>query len=231
MAYHKIDADSINSITSELDFFNIPPTNVSISSAKVFEILPSNPLNDLPLHFKIFSSSNFIDLTKCYLLTEFRVRKEVNGEWVDIEATDNVAPIQMIGSTFIQNLKMSINGREVYNSNSLQAYKSYLAHEFSFTPQAKTSHLTAAGYTYDPEEEKLEEGKGFEARKKRFWGHNEAGNAVPVSAQFIAKLDMDLANQPVLLANFVEIDIEILPADSRFILTWTGPAKYKLDST
>jgi len=56
MAFHKIDNDSVNSITNALDFFQIPPTNVSISSAKVYEILTSNPLTDTPYHFKIHNS-------------------------------------------------------------------------------------------------------------------------------------------------------------------------------
>jgi len=210
MAYHKIDKDSINSITNALDFFQIPPTNVSISSAKVFEILPSNPLTDTPYHFKIHSSQNYIDLTKCYLFTEFRIRKEnENGDLVNLSANDNVAPIQLIGHTFINNMRISINGREVFNSNSLMAYKSYLSHELSFSPGAKSSHLNVAGY-YGDNGLSLEAGAGFNARKGRFGLSN--------IAQFMAKIDADLFNQPLYLINQCEIDIEILPNDSRFVL-------------
>ncbi|KAL3125549.1 hypothetical protein niasHT_009682 [Heterodera trifolii] len=115
----------VNSITNALDFFRIPPTNVSVSSSKVFELLPSNPLTDTPYHFKLHSSQNYIDLSKCYLLTEFRIRKENNnGQLVDLTVDDaDIAPIQMIGQTFIRNIKMSINGREIFNANSLMAYK------------------------------------------------------------------------------------------------------------
>ena len=77
MTFHKIDRDSINSITNALDFFQVPPTNVSISSSKVFEILPSNPLTDTPYHFKIHSSQNYIDLSKIYLFTEFQIKKKM----------------------------------------------------------------------------------------------------------------------------------------------------------
>uniref|UniRef100_A0A1I8BM19 EAF domain-containing protein n=1 Tax=Meloidogyne hapla TaxID=6305 RepID=A0A1I8BM19_MELHA len=164
MAYHKIDKDSINSITNALDFFQIPPTNVSISSSKVFEILPSNPLTDTPYHFKIHSSQNYVDLSKCYLFTEFRIRKEdANGLLVNLVATDNVAPIQLIGHTFINNMRISINGREVFNSNSLMAYKSYLSHELSFSTGAKSSHLSVAGQ-YGDKGLSLESGDGYTAR-------------------------------------------------------------------
>ncbi|CAK5078578.1 unnamed protein product [Meloidogyne enterolobii] len=128
MTFHKIDRDSINSITNALDFFQVPPTNVSISSSKVFEILPSNPLTDTPYHFKIHSSQNYIDLSKIYLFTEFQIKKEdADGKLVKIDAADNVAPIQLIGQTFINNMRISINGREIFNpKNFLNPLKIFL---------------------------------------------------------------------------------------------------------
>ena len=81
MSFKKIDRDSLDTITNAVEIFQVPPTNVTISSSKTFEILPSNPLTDTPFHFKIHSSENFIDLSKCYLFTEFRIRKEnANGQ-------------------------------------------------------------------------------------------------------------------------------------------------------
>nr|CAD2173911.1 unnamed protein product [Meloidogyne enterolobii] len=210
MAFQKIDNESINSITSALDFFQIPPTNVTVTSSKVFEILPSNPLTDTPYHFKIHSSQNYIDLSKCYLFTELRIRKEnENGYLVNLAPTDNIAPIQLIGQTFINNMKIGINGREIYNSNSLYAYKTYLSYELSYSQGAKSSHLNAAGY-YFGSDVNLESGVGYEARKRLFSNSN--------TAQFIAKLDADIFNQPLYLINQCEIDIEILPNEAKFVL-------------
>ena len=111
MTFHKIDGQSVDSVTSAVDFFSIPPTNVTVSSAKVFEILPSNPLTDTPYHFKIFSSQNYIDLSKCYLFAEMKIRKEgADGRLMNLTAIDNVAPIQLIGQTFINNMRIAING-------------------------------------------------------------------------------------------------------------------------
>ncbi|KAL3092139.1 hypothetical protein niasHT_021274 [Heterodera trifolii] len=177
----------------------------------VFELLPSNPLTDTPYHFKLHSSQNYIDLSKCYLLTEFRIRKENNnGQLVDLTVDDaDIAPIQMIGQTFIRNIKMSINGREIFNANSLMAYKTYFSHELSYSTTAKDSHLNAAGY-YRDMGDALEIGNGFIARRNLFAGSNVA--------QFIAKIDTDLFNQPLYLINFCELDIEILPNDNAFVL-------------
>lgn len=224
MAFHKIDSDSVNSITNQLDFFSIPPTDVSISSAKVFEILTSNPLTDTPYHFKIHSSDNYIDLAKCYLFTEFRIRKEgTNGQLIDLAATDNVAPIQLIGNTFINNLRISINGREVFNANSLMAYKSYLSHELTFSPVAKFSHLESAGYRYNGKRDTLEAGDGFLLRKKQY----ETSKIV----QCIAKIDSDLFCQPKLLISHCGIDISIQPNDTKFVLIApaAGTTKYHFE--
>ncbi|KAL3095738.1 hypothetical protein niasHT_024914 [Heterodera trifolii] len=222
MTFHKIDNDSVNSITNALDFFRIPPTNVSVSSSKVFELLPSNPLTDTPYHFKLHSSQNYIDLSKCYLLTEFRIRKEnANGQLMDLTIDDeNIAPIQMIGQTFIRNIKMSINGREVFNANALMAYKTYFSHELSYSTTAKDSHLNAAGY-YRDTGATLETGSGFIQRRDLF--------AESKTAQFIAKIDTDLFNQPLYLINFCELDVEILPNDNDFVLIAPTGGRYRFE--
>jgi hypothetical protein len=89
------------------------------------------------------------------------------------------------------------------------AYKSYLSTELSYPLDAKNSHLNAAGY-YGDQGETLEGGRGFDERRSVF--------ARSKTAQFIAKLDLDLMNQPQYLVNHCELDIEITPNDSNFLL-------------
>ena len=114
MVFKKIDHESANSITSALSIFSLPPTNVSISSSSVREYLPLNPLSDVPYHFKIHPTSSFIDLNKCYLLTEMCIKKAgVNGNYVNLEDGDVVAPINLIETTWIKNLKITVQGRGV----------------------------------------------------------------------------------------------------------------------
>jgi hypothetical protein len=209
MAYHKIDSDSANSITSALDFFHIPPTNVSVSSAKTFEILPSNPIQDTPYHFRIYSSENYIDLSKCYIFTEFKIGKKVNGVVADLEAADNVAPIQLLGQTFFNNMRVSINGREIYNSNSLLAYKSYMTHELSYSPAAKQGYLNAAGY-YPENTTNLQTGIGHTSRRALF--------ANSQTVQLIAKIDSDIFNQNQFLISHCQMELELTPNEGRFLL-------------
>ena len=63
--------------------------------------------------------TSMLDLSKCYLLTEMKLKRKDNatGQLVNLDNGEVVAPIQMIGGTFIKNLKLSINGREVFDTN------------------------------------------------------------------------------------------------------------------
>ena len=64
MLFKKIDNSSANTITTALNFFETPPTNVAISNSSYREILTLNPLTYYPYHFKIHPISSFIDLSK-----------------------------------------------------------------------------------------------------------------------------------------------------------------------
>ena len=151
MLYKKIDSSSVSTITSALNFFETPPTNVSIANSSYREYLTLNPINSTPFHFKIHPISSFIDpskvifltyylfislkhfFLKVYLFTEMCIKQIDNeGNRIDLSADDIVAPIQLIGSTFIKNLKININGRDTFDSNGLYAYKTYFDTELSY---------------------------------------------------------------------------------------------------
>jgi len=226
MVFHKIDTDSSNTITSALNFFNVPPTNTSVSSSEVRQILTLNPINDRPFHFKIHSSTSYLDLSKTYIFTEMRIRKlDKDGNWGNIDDNEEVGVINMIGATFIKNIKISINGREIYDSNSLYAYKAYLDALLSYPISVKDSQLQAAGYFLDSDSHEDSTGnQGYISRKGLFASNN--------IVQFIAKIDSDLFNQELYLINNTEVDIEITPNDDSFVIIAPSAEpskKYKLE--
>lgn len=56
----------------------------------------------------MYSGSSFVDLSRCYLVSEFKIlKKNADGELVNLAAGDNVSTIQLLGATFIRNLKVS----------------------------------------------------------------------------------------------------------------------------
>ena len=210
MTFHKIDQDSPNSITSAIDFFTIPPTNTSVTSSSWREILPLNPISDKPYRFRIHSSNNFLDLSKTYLLVEARIKKLVAGAWVNIEDAQNVAPINFIGQTFIRNVKVSLAGRELQDSNGLYMYKAYIDGELSLPNSAKDSYLSASGYYLDSTDLDVNTNTGFTKRKARA--------ATSKTMQFITKLDVDIFNQPNYMLNNMEMELEIMPNSTNFCI-------------
>uniref|UniRef100_A0A914NSD3 Uncharacterized protein n=1 Tax=Meloidogyne incognita TaxID=6306 RepID=A0A914NSD3_MELIC len=230
--HQKIDRDSGNAITNALSFFETPHTNVSISNSSFIELLTLNPVNITPFHFKIHATTNYIDLAKTYVFTELRIKKEdKDGKLVDIGKDDNVSTVQLIGHTIWKNCRMHINGTQVFEGNSLMAYKSIFDYELTYPQSVKNSYLSVAGYYDDGATQTYPgvdaNGYGIKSRKKLFL--DEDGN--PRSAQFMAKLDVDICNQPRYLVNQCEVDIELLPHESSFLLSapWDTAPKYHLE--
>ncbi len=71
--------------------------------------------NDDPITFSIPSIEGmFIDLNQIYMTTKFRVRKrDANGEYVNIEDTDNVAPYNNFLQSQFAELEVEFNAELV----------------------------------------------------------------------------------------------------------------------
>ncbi|KAH7675872.1 Protein F19G12.2 [Aphelenchoides avenae] len=133
------------------------------------------------------------------------------------EAGAKVASIQGIGATFIQNVKVKLNGREVFNSNSLYAYKAYLDTELTYSGEVKKSYLSCAGWY--PDGKSQTSGSAVESRASLL------SKGEPV--QFLSRLYIDLFNQERYLINGVDIEIEVTPHKSNFSLINLGDADAK----
>ncbi|KAL3078630.1 hypothetical protein niasHT_035113 [Heterodera trifolii] len=189
-----------------LDFFTIPPTSCAVSNSSYREYLTLNPISSRPFHFKIHPITSYVDLSKVFVCTEFKLKKVADdGVVVDVPANAAVGLIQMPGATFIRNLKVHINQREVYDSNQLYSYKVFLDTELSYPVAAKEAYFGVAGYFRDSDPTKVndrrkkavEESKGFQA---------------------ISKLSADIFNQDLYMISNVEIDIELALQSDDFMI-------------
>ncbi|KAL7079511.1 hypothetical protein ACQ4LE_001786 [Meloidogyne hapla] len=111
------------------------------------------------------------------------------------------------------------------------AYKSIFDYELTYPQSVKDSYLSVAGYYDDGPTQTYSgidaNGYGVKSRKALFL--DEEGK--PRSAQFMAKLDVDICNQPRYLVNQCEVDIELLPNESKFLLSapWDTAPTYHLE--
>ena len=157
--------------------------------------------------------TSFLDLSKCYILTEFRLWKVDNlgaDEATEAAADVGISTCQMPGATFIKNMIITINGREVFNANQLYSYKVYLDTELSYPKDVKDSFLGCVGYASDGYDQDSKDGNGFKARNKFFTGSK--------IVQFITNVNADLFAQDLYLINNCEVDIEISPQPDEFML-------------
>lgn len=213
MIYKKIDSTSGDCVTSALDVFHTPGTNVGVIRTNIKEFLTLNPVIDPPYHFKIPPGANYVDLSETLLIVEgkFTWHDNTDNTWKNIRDADTISTIQGLGSTFMRNLKVSIGGKEVFNANNLYAYKTYFDTLLNYSLEAKRTHLAACGWYEDITERDQEDaaGEGFISRKKMI----TTGKLV----QFVTKLDVDLFNQERYFINNTPIDIEIIPNSNEFM--------------
>ena len=169
--------------------------------------------------------TSFIDLSKCYIMSEFRIWKvDDDGNNTALVGGDTgISRCQMPGSTFIKNLIISINGREVFNSNQLYPYKTYLDTELSCPKDVKDSFMSCVGYASDGKDQNSVTGEGFQPRHEYF--------ALSKIAQFITNIDADLFAQDLYLINNCEVDIEVSPQSDEFMLmqATTDATTYRLE--
>lgn len=208
----KICENSGLALNSALNIFAVPPTNVSVRRSFFREILPLSTISqEGPYLFRLFSNL-WADLSRVYLNLEISLQRynSTDNVWERITGADrHVAPIQMIGSNFIQQLIVSVGTTEVYNSGTLYPYKSYLTHELSYPSTVKDNFLAASGY-YSTDDHDDRTDSGFEQRAALF----SAG--LPV--HLLSRLDFDLSNQEFYLLNQIDVLFTLYRARDDFLL-------------
>ncbi|KAH7704143.1 CBN-RNR-2 protein [Aphelenchoides avenae] len=108
-------------------------------------------------------------------------------------------------------MRVTVNGREVFHANGLYAYKAYLDSELSFSVDNKHAQLSAGGYfVNDIVNQDSDANDSFLCRRKLFSG----GKTV----QLLTQLHADIFNQARYMVSNVDIDVEILPHESDFVL-------------
>lgn len=119
--------------------------------------------------------------------------------------------IQNFPSSFIKQLKVTINSTQVFDSGNLYPYRAYIATEFGISKDFKEALLEAGGYFPD-EGGKIDNSRtqGFKQRKKYF--------ATDKPCHAFARLNFDLANQSALFLNNCDKIFEIKFQNDNFLL-------------
>ncbi|HEX4850742.1 MAG TPA: hypothetical protein VFV08_08055, partial [Puia sp.] len=134
----------------------------------------------------------------------------LTNKWESIDDTNtHIAPIQMIGSTFIQQLIASVGTTEVYNSGILYPYRSYITNELSYPGAVKQNFLASTGY-YKEQKQNIRDDESFQKRCALF------SNGKKV--QLITRLDFDISNQELYLLNQIDVLFTLYRARDELLL-------------
>lgn len=208
----RIDEKSLPAVHSGLNLFSIPPTNASIVKTIWRELLPLNAITgDSPHEFRLFSDNLWVDLSNVYLYLLVKLeKKNKDGVWVPIEEADtDVGSIQSFGQSYVQTLKMHLMGTETFNE-SLYPFMAYMKNALSYSEDVRSTKLAAQGYFTDGDNMDVNTNSGFKNRVALF----SKGRL----AEFMSKLEFDLANQEQYLLNNTDILFTIYKADDNFLV-------------
>ncbi len=132
--------DSMVAAKSELDFFSIPPTQVSVKEGFWSQHNLDKAATDTgPFRIELPRDNFYYDLSKNYLQMTLQI---TNTDGTVIENTDTVGTINLLGKTFLERVIVKIQGKEVFNSGSLYAYQAYIETLLNYGEEAKMGTST-----------------------------------------------------------------------------------------
>jgi hypothetical protein len=134
----------------ELNLFKLPATQVATERSRYLSIYPKNGVSETminsPITFEISGVPDYLDLHKNYLKIRFQIRKS------DGTAMDNnveVAPINYISNSFVQQMKIFLNNKLVSESSDTYIYRSYIETLINYSKEAKYTYLQLGGWHQD----------------------------------------------------------------------------------
>jgi len=234
-----IDSGSVPSTKSELDLFQIPPTQVSVTKSQWREVQLKNPCTNAgPYEFHISPDPQMLHLNKNYLFTELKIVRANDGDLVHgqqipagdgaIDPNDHVGPINLIAKTFFRQVQVYINGTQIFDSGDKYAYKAYLETELNYGEDAKKSQLQMAIYHKDVPNNAgaidAVDNAGLQARMQYFIRDN--------TVQLMSPIHCDLFMQDRYLLNNVDLRVTLHRNPDVFsLMSFAANAGYKFQVT
>ena len=137
-----VHPSSVESTTSQLDLFSVPPSQTSLEDENFTEYHPVSVFTSTgPIEFTVSAeNSNYIDLANSFLY----VRASVTGsDGSDLAKDVEIAPECNFLHTLWSQIDVYLNGSLVTQSNNNYPYRAYIENLLNFGQEAKTSLLSA----------------------------------------------------------------------------------------
>lgn len=236
-----ISDESCECTNSELDLFEVLPTQTSVDESRYESFHPLTSIErGGPVEFRAQAGENeYMDLSES-LLYFSGVILDDKGEAIDdtvennnIPALAKVFPINYLGATAFKNIEITLNSKSISTLDGMYAYRAYLESLLSFGHDAKRHQLTAAMFHKDSGD--MDEfgttiispactNKGAKTRFNRTKGSKKF--------ECISKIHADIFQQEKAMLSKVTVGVKFTRADEDFILmalTETNKYTFKFD--
>ncbi|XP_073517424.1 uncharacterized protein F54H12.2-like [Phyllobates terribilis] len=205
---------SVEWAKSELDIFDIPPTQTSIEKSLFVEVQPIAALSDnAPLEFFISGSGDYyFDLNNTLLYINCRIVKQDNTPIAD---GARVALINYPLATLFNQVDITLGDRLISQSDNLYSYRAYIEALLNYSSQTLSTQFTAGLFYKDTA------------------GHHNDRNLDGANVGFIKRslatshsrpVDLlgpifgDIFNQPKLILNGLDLKVKLTRNKDTFSL-------------
>lgn len=222
-----VHENSPQSTKTELDIFQLPPTQIAIDLSQWVEFRPMNTLTDGgPIEFVVKGEpDNYLDLAYTQLYIKLRVLKK-NGGNLDRETRDGdenviagskVGPVNLLLHSLFAQVDVSFNDRLISPSSNTYPYRGYLETLLSYGNEAKSTHLEQALWikddagkfsTTDPWD--ADANRGFKKRYDSISGSK--------TVELLGRVHADAFNLKKLLLNNVDVKLKFIRQSDAFAL-------------
>ena len=224
-----VHSSSCECSKSELDLFNVPPTQTAINFSQWIEHKPLTTLTDSsPIEFVITGSGEeYVDLSQTYLQVTAQITKQNGDDLTTQNAAGadghdaGVGPVNNWLHSLFSQVDVSLNERLVTPSTNTYAYRAYIETLLSYGPAAKNSQLTNSMWFMD---EGAMEGTdntnmGFMARRKLIMNSR--------IHTMLGRPHIDLCFQDRLMLNGVDIKMRFVRSKDHFCVMGNGKVTIK----
>jgi hypothetical protein len=133
---------------SELDLFEVPPTQISFENARIVDYFPIANIDNGPIEFFISGSSDeYIDLSQTFLYIEGKI--SLNEKDATANAAVNDVPVNYFLHSIFSQVDVSLNETNISSSVNSYPYRCIFETLLNYGGDAKRSHLAAAMFYKD----------------------------------------------------------------------------------
>ena len=229
VARQLLDKSSTAFAKPELDLFSVPPTQIGVEDSFFTEILPQATLTqEGPWTFCLVGSQFMTDLSKNYIYIRLKIVEGNGNAMAAKPAGQNdyfSGPVNLLGKTLFEQLKLYLNGKMVYDTGDTYAYIAYLSTLLQYGKEAKETQLQAAGYFKDSPDNI----DGNDLAQNTGWKERSVPYDQSQWVELMAPLDFPLAQQERYLPSNIEVKVTLHRHKDAFILlSAQANAAYKI---